>query len=61
LAKPSYSAISVLIVVVMFGVLPLIKIGMEMERRKRGARETEIVREMYMEMVESKIAEGSWR
>jgi hypothetical protein len=45
----------------MFGVLPLIKIGMEMERRKRGARETEIVREMYMEMVESKIAEGSWR
>jgi hypothetical protein len=32
---------------------------MEMERRKRGARETEIVREMYMEMVKSEIAEGS--
>jgi hypothetical protein len=34
---------------------------MEMERIKRGARETEIVREMYMETVESEIAEGSWR
>ncbi len=27
----------------------------------RGARETQIVREMYMEIVKSEIAEGSWR
>jgi hypothetical protein len=35
--------------------------GMEIKRRKRGARETEMVREMYVEMVKSEIAEGSWR